>query len=162
MPPLLEILLITQLALLLLLAIASAAGLPIAKRFWPHFLRPVALTSADTSKPAPRASTTSAAKLSQPAAKKPSGPVQLVVVVRDGMPADRVAGFAAGTLQVDTTTPADAGPTNKLLLELLSASLGLPTNAIGLVKGHYQARKTVQVTGLSLEDIQAKLSGPRL
>lgn len=161
MPPLLEILLLVQLAMLLLLAVASAARLPIAQRFWPHFLRPVALTSADSSKSAPRATTLATAQHTAPAAKKSSGPVQLVVIVRDGMPSDRVAGFAAGTLQVDTTTPADAGPTNKLLLELLSASLGLPANAIGLVKGHYQARKTVQVSGLTLEDIQAKIAGPR-
>ena len=165
MPPLLEFILLLELVALVILGGLAAAGMPLAKRFWPLFLKDIALTSSDdkraTATSRPSAPTMLQQAKAASATKKPSAPVQLVVVVRDGMPADRIAGFAAGTLQVDTMSPADAGPTNKVLLELLAAGLGVPQNAVGLIKGHYQARKTIQISGLSLEEIQDRIGSPR-
>ncbi len=62
-----------------------------------------------------------------------------------------------GILKVRLTAPPVDGAANEALVVFLADQLGLPRRAITIVRGATARQKTVEITGLTLEDLQHKL-----
>jgi len=60
-------------------------------------------------------------------------------------------------LKVKVHAPALEGRANDELCEFLAGALGLKRNAVTLVQGPKSRQKLVQVDGLSLEQVRARL-----
>jgi uncharacterized protein YggU (UPF0235/DUF167 family) len=72
---------------------------------------------------------------------------------------DQIAGFEGRTLKVQVTVDADAGAANKAVIDLLVSTLGIKTHQLLLVRGHFQAQKVFQISGVSQEEMERKLEG---
>ncbi len=63
-----------------------------------------------------------------------------------------------GSLKARLTAPPVDGAANEALLALLAERLALPRRAISIVRGATGRQKTIEIAGLTLEDIARKLS----
>jgi uncharacterized protein (TIGR00251 family) len=72
---------------------------------------------------------------------------------------DQIAGLEGRTLKVQVTADADAGAANKAVIDLLVSTLGVKTHQLLLVRGHFQAQKIFQISGMSQEEMERKLEG---
>jgi uncharacterized protein (TIGR00251 family) len=71
---------------------------------------------------------------------------------------DAVAGWRAdGALGVRVTAPPVEGAANAAVEALLAAALGVRRRAVEVVRGERGRDKVVQVTGLALDEIHARL-----
>ena len=66
-----------------------------------------------------------------------------------------------GKLKVRLTSPPIDGAANEALVALLAEELGLPKRQITIVRGASGRQKTVEITGVTLEDIEQKLNGKK-
>jgi uncharacterized protein len=57
------------------------------------------------------------------------------------------------------SAPPERGKANEATLELLSRTLSLPETNLRLVAGHGSRDKTVEVTGLTLDEAERRLAG---
>ena len=89
----------------------------------------------------------------------PSGDnaVQLALKVVPGASRDRIVGVLGDALKVAVSKPPAGGAANKAVIQLLAARLGLPAAAITITRGHTNPRKEVLVTGLTVEELAARL-----
>ncbi len=62
-----------------------------------------------------------------------------------------------GKLKVRLTSPPIDGAANEALVALLAEELGLPKRQITIVRGASGRQKTVEITGVTLEDVEQKL-----
>ena len=62
-----------------------------------------------------------------------------------------------GQLKARLTAPPVDGAANEALIALLAERLDVPRRSISIVRGASSRQKTVEIAGLSLEDIQQKL-----
>ena len=62
-----------------------------------------------------------------------------------------------GKLTVRLTSPPIDGAANEALVALLAEELGLPKRQITIVRGASGRQKTVEITGVTLEDVEQKL-----
>lgn len=68
-----------------------------------------------------------------------------------------VCGRYADGLKVRVAAPPEDGRANREVVALLTSALDLPRDSVELVHGHGSSRKVVEVRGLALADIFAKL-----
>ncbi len=61
-------------------------------------------------------------------------------------------------LKVRVRAVPDKGAANAAVLKLLAKSLGIPKSALELVSGHTARVKTVRVTGLAFDEVDARLA----
>lgn len=73
-------------------------------------------------------------------------------------PRNTVAGWLGDALKVKVHAPAQEGRANEELCEFLAETLGLPKRAVSLVQGDKSRQKIIQIDGLSLAEVKAKLS----
>ena len=66
-----------------------------------------------------------------------------------------------GKLKVRLTSPPIDGAANEALVALLAEQLALPKRQITIVRGASGRQKTVEITGVTLEDIEQKLNGKK-
>ena len=66
-----------------------------------------------------------------------------------------------GRLKVRLTSPPIDGAANEALVALLAEQLALPKRQITIVRGASSRQKTVEITGVTLEDIEQKLNGKK-
>jgi uncharacterized protein len=69
-----------------------------------------------------------------------------------------IAGTRDGDLLVRLTAPPLEGAANVELIELIASALGVPKRAVSITGGEKSRRKTVAVTGVSVDEAQSKLS----
>ena len=62
-----------------------------------------------------------------------------------------------GKLKVRLTSPPIDGAANEALVALLAEQLALPKRQITIVRGASGRQKTVEITGVTLEDMEHKL-----
>ena len=87
-----------------------------------------------------------------------SGPgCRLTIKVIPNAPRSAAAGWLGGALKVKVHAPALEGRANAELLAFLAGALGLPKRAVTLVHGDKSRQKLVQVDGLGLEAVKARL-----
>lgn len=82
---------------------------------------------------------------------------ELVLIVIPNGPSDSVMGRDGDGMKIQVTGEAGESQANKSLIEMVATALGIKPYQVTLTKGHYQTRKTVQIQGLSPEELQAKL-----
>jgi uncharacterized protein YggU (UPF0235/DUF167 family) len=82
----------------------------------------------------------------------------LVILVVPNAASDSVVGRDGDGLRLQVTGEAGESRSNKALIELVASAIGVKPYQVTLTKGHYQPRKTVQVQGLSQDELRAKLA----
>jgi len=68
-----------------------------------------------------------------------------------------IRGVTGSALKVNLSAPPVDGAANTALCELLAEVLGVPRRAVEISHGLHAKRKTVRVSGLSLETLRARL-----
>ena len=69
-----------------------------------------------------------------------------------------IAGTRDGDLLVRLNAPPVEGAANAELVEVIAGALGVPKRAISIAAGEKSRRKTIQVTGVPVDEVQSKLS----
>ena len=85
---------------------------------------------------------------------------RLAIKAIPNAPRNAVAGWLGEALKVKVHAPALEGRANEELCEFLAEILGLSKRAITLVQGEKSRQKVVQIDGLDLPTVRAKLSPP--
>jgi uncharacterized protein (TIGR00251 family) len=88
--------------------------------------------------------------------------VRLALKVVPGSSQDRVAGWLEDILKVRVRAPPERGKANAAVEKLVADALIIPQDAVRIVSGMTAARKTVEISGLSLAEIYRRLSKPRV
>lgn len=78
----------------------------------------------------------------------------LAVKVVPGASRDRVAGRYGDGIKVQVSAPPEGGKANRAVCEVLTEVLGLRPGDVQIVRGHGQARKIVQIDGLTAEQLR--------
>ena len=81
----------------------------------------------------------------------------LNVVVLPHSEKDEVLGRTSDGIELMVTSAAEDGASNKAVIQLVSKALGVKPYQVTLTKGHYATRKTVAVTGMDQDQLDAKL-----
>jgi uncharacterized protein (TIGR00251 family) len=84
--------------------------------------------------------------------------ITFAVKVVPGASRDKIAGEYDGGLKVTVARPPQDGAANIAVIALLAKQLGISKDQIQITRGHTNPRKTVQVTGLSIEQLQSRLN----
>jgi len=84
--------------------------------------------------------------------------VELAVIVEPHAAADEVVGRDGDGIKVRVTGEAGESRSNKALVEIVADAMGVKPYQVTLTKGHYQTRKSVQVQGVSPDELDAKLA----
>jgi uncharacterized protein (TIGR00251 family) len=71
---------------------------------------------------------------------------------------DEIAGWREGALAVRVTAPPVEGEANRAVVELLARALAVPRRTVSVVHGERGRDKLVRIDGLSLEDVERRLS----
>ena len=82
----------------------------------------------------------------------------LPILVVPNAPSDAVLGRDGNGLRIQVTGEPGESRANKTLIELVANAVGVQAYQVTLTKGHYQPRKTVQIQGLSKDELQTKLA----
>jgi uncharacterized protein (TIGR00251 family) len=82
----------------------------------------------------------------------------LNVKVVPGASRNQIAGRLGEDVKIQVTAPPEGGEANKAVIDLLADCLDIQAYRIKLVRGHYQPRKSFQIAGLSLEQVNEKLA----
>ena len=83
---------------------------------------------------------------------------RLAIKAIPNAPRNAVAGWMGDTLKVKVHAPALEGRANEELCEFLAETLKLHHRAITLVQGDKSRQKLVQIDGLALADVRARLT----
>lgn len=86
-----------------------------------------------------------------------SGTVTVTVVLTDNSPMDMITGYENGMISMTVTGSAQSGSTNQIVARTLADALGVAESKVVLIKGHYDPRKTLQISGVSANDLASKL-----
>ncbi len=84
-------------------------------------------------------------------------PIKLALKVVPGSSRDQISGWLGETLKVKVRAPAERGKANAAVERLLAAALDIPAEQVQITAGHTNARKTIEIRGLSEADIQQRL-----
>ncbi len=144
-----------------------------ARTFWNEFLFPPEVMSIDTGRPgAPTSRSSRPAAAASPEVsdedefygrvpKDASGRVQkvdLVVLVEPHAATDAVVGRDGDGIKVQVVGEPGESKSNKALVEMVANAVGVKPFQVTLTKGHYQTRKTVQIQGVSPDELQMRLA----
>jgi uncharacterized protein YggU (UPF0235/DUF167 family) len=81
----------------------------------------------------------------------------LNVKVVPGSSQNQIAGKLGDDIKIQVSAPAEGGEANKAVIDLLADALGIQGYRIKLIRGHYQARKSLQIAGLTIDEVMDKL-----
>jgi uncharacterized protein len=87
-----------------------------------------------------------------------TGGVRMALKVVPGASRDRVVGVLGDALKIAVSKPPADGAANKAVIQLLAAHLRLPIASITITRGHASPRKEVLITGLTAEQLAARLA----
>ena len=86
------------------------------------------------------------------------GDVLLPVKVVPKSSRDRVVGELDGALKIAVSAPPEKGAANKAVCKLIAKTLGLHIQQVRVDAGHGSPRKTLRITGTSIERVRDSLS----
>ena len=86
---------------------------------------------------------------------------RLSLKVIPGASSEGVAGWLEAVLKVRVRAPAERGKANAAVEELVAGALGIAARRVRIVAGKTSARKTMQISGLSLTEVYSRLSKGR-
>lgn len=70
-----------------------------------------------------------------------------------------ISGWLGDSLKIKVAAPPEKGKANQAVIRLLAGKLGLPSQSITVIKGETSQRKTLEIDGLSLEQLHSALAG---
>lgn len=73
---------------------------------------------------------------------------------------DAVVGWLGDALKVKVRAPALDGRANEALCDFLAAALDVPRGSVVLIRGAKSRSKLIEVRGLALGDVAARLAAP--
>ena len=82
----------------------------------------------------------------------------LNVKVVPGASRNRVAGRYGDGIKVQVSAPPEGGKANQAVIAVVAAALGLKPQQLQIIKGHTQARKLVEISGLEPSEVLARLA----
>lgn len=68
-----------------------------------------------------------------------------------------IQGWMGEALKISVTAAPERGKANEAVIALLAETLNLPKAAVEVIRGHTQARKLVQIHGLSDPELRRRL-----
>ena len=93
--------------------------------------------------------------------KRVAGPhVTISIRVQPRASRNAVVGWTGDTLNIRLTAPPVEGAANAACLDFLADLLDLPQTQLEILRGEHSRNKVVQITGLSQEEVYARLKGP--
>jgi uncharacterized protein (TIGR00251 family) len=87
------------------------------------------------------------------------GGVRLRVHVKPRASKSSVAAVRDGALDVRVAAPPVDGAANEELVRAMARALGVPRSAIEIVRGQTSREKLIEVRGLAVDELRARLSG---
>ncbi len=85
--------------------------------------------------------------------REKAGKLLLSVRVQPGAAGDQIVGSYNGALKIRVTAPAQRDRTNRQLLEFLAKTFNLSAKNLSLSRGRSSRDKTVEIRGLSREEL---------
>ena len=79
------------------------------------------------------------------------------IKVVPGASREGIAGWLGERLKVRVAAPAQGGRANQAVCALLAEAIGVPVRHVGISAGHASPEKTVEIAGVSLELVAARL-----
>ena len=89
-----------------------------------------------------------------------SDPARISLKVVPGSSRDFVPGWLEDVLKVRVRAPPERGKANAAVEKVVARALAVPSNAVRIVSGTTSARKTAEISGLSLAEIHERLARP--
>jgi uncharacterized protein (TIGR00251 family) len=86
-----------------------------------------------------------------------SGGVKIGVKVVPGASRDRIVGPLGESLKIAVSKPPQDGAANRAVIAILSSQLGMPEAQVQIVQGHSSPRKQVLISGITAEQLIARL-----
>jgi uncharacterized protein len=86
------------------------------------------------------------------------GGVLLPVRVKPGARADAVEGTRGAALLISVTAAPRDGAANAAVLKLLARQLRCSPGSLSIARGHKTRDKVIRLSGLSIEDVRARLA----
>jgi uncharacterized protein YggU (UPF0235/DUF167 family) len=87
-----------------------------------------------------------------------SDKVDLNILVEPHAAADAVVGRDGDGIKIQVIGEAGESRSNKALIEMVANAVGVQPFQVTLTKGHYQTRTTVQLQGISTDELEMRLS----
>ena len=87
---------------------------------------------------------------------------KLKLKIVPGASRTELSGWLGDMLKVRVSAPPEKGKANGAVEALLAKTLGLSKSAVAITAGKSSAQKVVEIQGLSLEEVMAKLTAQRL
>ena len=81
----------------------------------------------------------------------------LNVKVVPGSSRDRMVGRYGDGIKVQVSAPPEGGKANQAVVEVIAAALGVKPQQVQIARGHGQPRKVVEISGMELADVLARL-----
>ena len=81
----------------------------------------------------------------------------LALKVIPGARRERIVGPLGDALKIAVAQPPEDGRANEAVVKLLATALGVPRHAVTLVGGFTSGQKLVRITGLTREELAARL-----
>jgi len=82
---------------------------------------------------------------------------RLTVKVVPGASRTELAGYTGGVLRVRVVAAPEKGKANRELTDFLAGALGVRKSAVTVVRGATARTKTVEIAGLTMGEVMAKL-----
>lgn len=81
------------------------------------------------------------------------------IKVVPGASRDRIAGRLGDAIKVQVSAAPERGKANDAVINLMAGLLGLRKDQITIARGHAQPRKTLEIQGISQEELDRRISG---
>jgi uncharacterized protein (TIGR00251 family) len=87
---------------------------------------------------------------------------QLRIKVVPGSSRTRLVGWLGDELKVTIAAVAESGKANAAVIEVIAKVLQVPPRNVSILTGHTRPRKTLEVLGLTPQELMQKLEGAGL
>lgn len=87
-------------------------------------------------------------------------PLRLALKVSPKASKNAINGWLGDALKVSVTSAPEKGKANKAVIELLAGALRLPKSALHIVRGETNPNKTVEISGLTQDELLCRLPPP--
>lgn len=86
--------------------------------------------------------------------------VRLAVHVTPRSPAEAVAGWRGGELELRVSAPPEDGKANRAACALVAGVLGVPKSNVRVVRGESSRHKMLEIDGIAEKDLFAAFGSP--
>ncbi|MFO0690864.1 MAG: DUF167 domain-containing protein [Myxococcota bacterium] len=83
--------------------------------------------------------------------------IRIALKVVPGSTREGIAGWLGDALKVRVRAPAEAGRANEAVLRVVAEALALPIDAVRIASGSSSPKKTLEIDGLDLATLRARI-----